>query len=60
MKYHFTAQIKTLDYVADVIRWLHSIGCKAWQYGSTWEILCIVPKDKVNQLMSAYNDRFGW
>jgi len=60
MNYRFIAKIKTLDYIADVIRWLHSIGCKAWQNGTTWEILCIVPKDKVNQVMNAYNENFGW
>ena len=36
------------------------VGCKAWQNGATWEILCIVPKDKVNEVMNAYNDNFGW
>lgn len=60
MKYRFTARIKTLDYMADVIQWLQSIGCNAWQHGATWEIFCIAPKDKVKQVMNAYNDNFGW
>jgi hypothetical protein len=60
MTYYFIAPVKTLDCVADVIRWLRSIGCEAWQSGSTWEIRCIVPLDKVKQVFEAYNDNFGW
>lgn len=60
MKLHFTAQIKSLDYIYDVIKWLRSIGCKAYQYKSTWTILCIVPLGKVNEVMAAHDDNFGW
>ena len=60
MNYKFVAKIKTLDYVSDVIRWLCSIGCDAWQDGCSWWILATVPKDKVNEVMNAYNNNFGW
>lgn len=60
MNYRFTCKIKTLDYMADVIKWLHLIGCKAWQHNTTWDIYCIIPKHKITEVMQAYEDNFGW